>query len=116
MQRFETMGKRQIIDFLQNRECDSCTLNGKCDFYSRFCGEAKMAYLTVDIPSVDGDFPALRGAIERGGFTVREFAKECGMSVSTLSEKMSGKVDWKLREMEKICRVLNARMDVLFSH
>lgn len=112
-QRFEYMGKGVIVDFLGNHDCEKCPLDMLCD-KSKFCNENKADYLRQYVPDESGDFPFLRAAIDRQGYTVRTFAAEIGMAPSTLCEKMSGKVDWKLREMSRISAALGASIDTLF--
>lgn len=42
-----------------------------------------------------------------------EFAKAMGISVSTISKKLSNKVDWRQDEIEKACKVLGIKKEFI---
>ena len=52
------------------------------------------------------DYSKLLGRIKEKGFTQETFAKAIGISVSTLSLKLSNKAYFKQCEMDKACKVL----------
>ena len=53
----------------------------------------------------------LRERIKANFVNMGEFAKAIGISRSTLSFKLNGKVCWKQSEIEVICKLLDIQMD-----
>ena len=53
----------------------------------------------------------LREKIKSKYKTLGEFAKTVGISQSTLSLKLNGKVGWKQTEIEKVCQLLGISID-----
>lgn len=49
----------------------------------------------------------IRGRIKAKGFTQAQTAVKAGMSSNSLSRKLSGKRDFKLSEVDALCRVLD---------
>lgn len=49
----------------------------------------------------------LRGLIRAKGYTLKEFAKIIGMSLSTLISKLKCRVDFTAKEIRNICIVLD---------
>ena len=43
--------------------------------------------------------------------TLQNFAKELDIGYNTLVAKLSGKNDWKVGEIEKVCHLLDIAMD-----
>ena len=56
-------------------------------------------------------YSKLRGRIREIFGTQGAFAKEMGMNRSTLSMKLSGKIDWTRKEIEKACYLLKISID-----
>lgn len=52
------------------------------------------------------DYSKLSGAIKEKYDSRADFAKALGLSERTVSLKMTGKVQWKQREILKICEML----------
>lgn len=48
----------------------------------------------------------LKGKIVSEGFTQKDFAEKIGISASSLSQKLSGKRDFTIGEVDRICSVL----------
>ena len=53
----------------------------------------------------------LRGKIYAKFRTLSEFAEACGTTTATASRKLSGKVQWKHKEVSMICKLLDIPMD-----
>lgn len=51
-------------------------------------------------------FNKLRGRIKELGKTEADFAKDMGMSSSSLSLRLNGKIEWNLDEMKQVCTLL----------
>lgn len=49
----------------------------------------------------------IRGKIAECGLTQQKLAEKAGISVNSLSRKLSGKRDFRLEEVKRICAVLN---------
>lgn len=51
----------------------------------------------------------LKGKIRSEGTSYKELAKELGVSITTLSDKINGssKREFKISEISKLCRILN---------
>ena len=49
---------------------------------------------------------ALRELIRLRGYTLQRFAAEIGMNAAVLGQKLSGRYEFKAREIRKICDVL----------
>lgn len=49
----------------------------------------------------------IRGKIVECGLTQQKLAEKTGISTNSLSRKLSGKRDFRLEEVKKICSVLN---------
>lgn len=48
----------------------------------------------------------LRGKIAEQGTSQRKLAQKIGLNEKTFSEKMNGKYDWSLSEVQQICKLL----------
>lgn len=48
----------------------------------------------------------LRGKIAEHGTSQRKLAQKIGLNEKTFSEKMHGKYDWSLTEVQQICKLL----------
>lgn len=48
----------------------------------------------------------LRGKIAQCGTSQRKLAQKIGLNEKTFSEKMHGKYDWSLTEVQQICKLL----------
>lgn len=48
----------------------------------------------------------LRGKIAEHGTSQRKLARKMGLNEKTFSEKMRGKYDWSLTEVQQICKYL----------
>ena len=60
------------------------------------------------------DYSALSGEINRQFGTRYNFAKSMGLSERSLSLKMTGKVDWRQKEIQRACQILGiADQDVV---
>ena len=53
------------------------------------------------------DYNKLRGKIKECGLTETALARLLQISPSTLSMKLNNKLDWKLSEIQGICKALN---------
>ena len=51
-------------------------------------------------------FAKLRGLIKEKGMTESELAMKINLSASSISCRLSGKVEWTLPEMRAVCDVL----------
>lgn len=52
------------------------------------------------------NYAKLRGAIKGAGFTESDFAIKLGISRSSMSQKLGGKVDFSVEEIKKISSIL----------
>ena len=60
-------------------------------------------------------FLKLRGEITANGYNLKSFAYALGITQQTLNEKLHGRSDFTLKEMIKICNLLNtSNMDIFF--
>lgn len=59
-------------------------------------------------------FPELEAELKRQGYTHESIAKCIGLSTSSISYRMTGKVEWSLKEMKKVCSLLGKSLDQLF--
>lgn len=55
----------------------------------------------------DFDFSKLKGRMKEKSMTQEDLAKQVGISTTTLGYKLSGKVDFKLKEALVISKVLD---------
>ena len=55
-------------------------------------------------------FAKLRGRVKEKGMTENELARAINLSPSSLSCRLSGKVDWTLPEMRAVCDVLDIEL------
>ena len=51
-------------------------------------------------------YAKLRGRVKERGMTESELANQINLSPSSLSSRLSGKVDWTLPEVRAVCDVL----------
>ena len=49
----------------------------------------------------------IRGKIKQKFGTLENFAKEYGKGTSVLSKKLNGEIEWKVSEVEKVCKLLD---------
>lgn len=56
----------------------------------------------------------LEAELTRNGYTQNDVSKLLNISVSTVSDKMNGKREFKLIECKKLATWLNASIDYLF--
>lgn len=59
-------------------------------------------------------FPNLVAAMARNGDNLRTIGKLLNMTAQSVCRKMSGKVEWKRREIELICQRYNKSYEELF--
>lgn len=57
------------------------------------------------------DYAELKKKIRAKYATMAEFAKELGITSSTLSTKLTGESDWKRVEIEKVQQILDLTPD-----
>lgn len=53
------------------------------------------------------DADLLRGFIKLRRYSQKRLAKATNISPRYFSDKMTGKVDWKLSEIQSVCRILD---------
>lgn len=59
-------------------------------------------------------YKALRGELIKSGYTQTMAAAICGITVSTFSNKMTGKTPWLLDEIMTLVDLTNVPFEVLF--
>lgn len=59
-------------------------------------------------------FPNLEAELKRQGYTQEAYAKKIGLTPSSISYRMNGKVDFSLSEMIATSDLLKKKMDYLF--
>lgn len=57
----------------------------------------------------------LRGEMVKQGYTAKKLAKSIGIGQKAMSEKLSGKSDFKQSEIKKISSVLNLTNDQIIA-
>lgn len=57
---------------------------------------------------------ALRAAMAARGLTQKDMAKKLGISPKTMSNKMNGKVQFKVGEAQLLCRLLRVKPVLFF--
>lgn len=60
------------------------------------------------------DFSKLKGRMREMGYSQEKLAKEVGISAASLQNKLSGKSDFRLKEMKIISHVLSISPDDYF--
>lgn len=63
--------------------------------------------LELEVKNLERAFPALRGRIVEKLGSQAALAKRLGISEHTLSEKLNGRADWKLKEIKEAAHVLS---------
>ncbi len=59
-------------------------------------------------------YPELRIEMLRHGDTQTTLAKLINITVTSISRRLSGDIDWKISEIEKICKYYGKSYDELF--
>lgn len=49
----------------------------------------------------------IRGLIKQKFGTLEAFAVEFGKGASVVSKKLNGEIEWKVSEVEKVCKILD---------
>lgn len=62
------------------------------------------------------DFAKLRGKIREVYGKQEMFARDVGMSTTTLSKKLLGKTEWTRQEIERACPLLGIRAEEVASY
>ena len=58
-------------------------------------------------------FDTLRGVIAAKGVNKGQLAKSVGMAPNSLSRKLHGETDFKVKELAEVCKCLNIRLSDL---
>lgn len=56
----------------------------------------------------------VKSAMVEKGFTQEKLAKELNMTITTLNTKLNGKVDFRIREIERIASILDKEINYFF--
>ena len=59
-------------------------------------------------------YTTLRGELIKSGYTQSTAAVQCGITISTFSNKMTGKTPWLLDEIIKLVELTNVPFEILF--
>ena len=62
------------------------------------------------------DYSSLKGKIKERYDTQNNFAKAVGLSSHTISHKLNGKIPFNQDEMQKICNILDIRIEDSWSY
>ncbi len=57
----------------------------------------------------------IKAEMARKNITITEMAKKIGISTNSLSSKLNKKTDFKVKEVEKISKVLNVSLNIFFN-
>lgn len=59
-------------------------------------------------------YPNLRAEISRHGDTLEDLAAALNMSVSAVSRRLSGSIEWGIGEIDILCKRYNVAFEYLF--
>lgn len=60
-------------------------------------------------------YPGLRACMARDGIGHKELAEFLQISTTSVNNKLQGSKDWKINEIEKLCKFFNADYYELFT-
>jgi DNA-binding XRE family transcriptional regulator len=60
-------------------------------------------------------FPGLVGEMAKNGDTQETLANKLELCRYTILNKLSGKTEWTIKEMEAVCKIYNKSLDELFT-